>query len=128
MLAISRADRATSRGTGRYCRRWFGIAAHCVKRNRPTAFGEINLRQCILKASHMKRKPQLRLTPAVAPEIMEGAKRSVSVDRSKAPVKVRCLVCGGDTTSEASEQLCWVCRRLKISAWREVEQQTPVQE
>jgi hypothetical protein len=76
----------------------------------------------------MKRKPQIRLAPAVAPEIIEGAKRSVSVDRAKGPEKVRCVVCGGDTTAEASEQLCWVCRRLKISAWREVEQQAPAQE
>ena len=76
----------------------------------------------------MKRKPQLRVAPAVAPEIIEGAKRSVSMDRSKRAAKVRCVVCGGDTTTEASEQLCWVCRRLKISAWREVEQQAPAQE
>jgi hypothetical protein len=24
--------------------------------------------------------------------------------------------------------LCWVCRRLKISAWREIEQQVPLSE
>jgi hypothetical protein len=24
--------------------------------------------------------------------------------------------------------LCWVCRRLKISAWREIEQSMPIQE
>jgi hypothetical protein len=78
----------------------------------------------------MKRKLQPRVAPSAAPavakEIIEGAKRSLSVDRSKGPV--RCTVCGGDATSEASEQLCWVCRRLKISAWREVEQQAPAQE
>ena len=74
----------------------------------------------------MKRKLQPTLDPAVAPEIIENAKRSLSLDRSKSPA--RCVVCGGETTIEASEQLCWVCRRLKISAWREVEQQTPAQE
>ena len=74
----------------------------------------------------MKRKIPTRLEPAVAPEIVASAKRSLSLDRSKSPP--RCVVCGGDTTIEASEQLCWVCRRLKISAWREVEQQALVQE
>jgi hypothetical protein len=28
----------------------------------------------------------------------------------------------------AAEPLCWVCRRLKISAWREIDQQMPAQE
>jgi hypothetical protein len=41
---------------------------------------------------------------------------------------VRCEVCGADANPNASEQLCWVCRRLKISAWRDVEQQVPAQE
>ena len=48
------------------------------------------------------------------------------MDRSKGAA--RCVVCGGDTTIDALEQLCWVCRRLKISAWREVEQAATVQE
>ena len=74
----------------------------------------------------MKRKLPTQPEPAVAPEIVANAKRSLSLDRSKSPA--RCVVCGGDTTIEASEQLCWVCRRLKISAWREVEQQAPIQE
>jgi hypothetical protein len=74
----------------------------------------------------MKRKLPSRVEPPVAPQIIEGAKRMLATDRSKAAV--RCSVCGGDTTAEASEQLCWVCRRLKISAWREVEQQAPAQE
>ena len=40
----------------------------------------------------------------------------------------KCSVCGGETTTVGSEPLCWVCRRLKISAWREIEQQMPAQE
>jgi hypothetical protein len=40
-----------------------------------------------------------------------------------------CSVCGAETPVAASgESLCWVCRRLKISAWREIEQQMPAQE
>jgi hypothetical protein len=36
-------------------------------------------------------------------------------------------VCGAETQA-AGVDLCWVCRRLKISAWREIEQQMPTQE
>lgn len=38
------------------------------------------------------------------------------------------MVCGADTTDVTAEPLCWVCRRLKISAWRDIEQQMPAQE
>lgn len=62
----------------------------------------------------------------VSPEILEGAKRALATDRLKAPVK--CVVCGSETAPSSAEQLCWVCRRLKISAWRDVEQQMPAQE
>jgi len=79
----------------------------------------------------MKRKAQPRSEPAkpepvVPPEILEQAKRAISPDRLTKPVK--CSVCGADTTTLAPEPLCWVCRRLKISAWREIEQQMPAQE
>lgn len=40
----------------------------------------------------------------------------------------RCKVCDEPGASEESEGLCWVCRRLKISAWREVEVQMPMSE
>ncbi len=42
--------------------------------------------------------------------------------------KVACRVCGDKSASEESEGLCWVCRRLKISAWRESEMQMPLNE
>jgi hypothetical protein len=86
-------------------------------------------------------KPKLKVPPApkraqslkgaelaapVSPEILELAKRSVSVDRIKKAMK--CSVCNADTMSAGDEPLCWVCRRLKISAWREIEQQVPIQE
>jgi hypothetical protein len=74
----------------------------------------------------MKRKLQAKTEPVISPEILEGAKRSITTDRTKPAVK--CIVCAGETTSGAAEQLCWVCRRLKISAWRDVEQQMPAQE
>ncbi len=74
----------------------------------------------------MKRKQPIKPEPAVSPEILEGAKRLATERNSKAPV--RCMVCGSETASGSAEPLCWVCRRLKISAWREVEQQMPAQE
>ena len=74
----------------------------------------------------MKRKGQLKSAPVVPAEILEQAKRSVSDDRLKKPS--RCGVCGAETSIAGPEPLCWVCRRLKISAWREIEQQVPAQE
>jgi hypothetical protein len=74
----------------------------------------------------MKRKPQSKPEPVVPAEILEQAKLSISPDRLKKVTK--CAVCGAETTGVAAEPLCWVCRRLKISAWREIEQQMPAQE
>jgi hypothetical protein len=74
----------------------------------------------------MRRKAQAKAEPVVPAELLEQAKRSISTDRLKKPGK--CSVCGGETSGASAEALCWVCRRLKISAWREIEQQVPVQE
>ncbi len=74
----------------------------------------------------MRRKALPKIAPIVSPEILEQAKRSVATDRTKGAAK--CSVCGAEVGSIASDQLCWVCRRLKISAWRDVEQQMPAQE
>ena len=74
----------------------------------------------------MKRKMPLKSEPVIAPEILEQAKRSLVTDSPRKPAK--CSVCGADTSLGSGEPLCWVCRRLKISAWRDIEQQMPVQE
>jgi hypothetical protein len=74
----------------------------------------------------MRRKIQPRPEPVVPAEILEQAKRSLATDKIKKLVK--CTVCGADTTDITAEPLCWVCRRLKISAWRDIEQQIPAQE
>ena len=79
----------------------------------------------------MRRKIQPKVEPVVPAEILEQAKRSISPDRLKKPAK--CSVCGAETAvgvppGTAAETLCWVCRRLKVSAWREIEQQMPAQE
>jgi hypothetical protein len=75
----------------------------------------------------MKRKMQGKPEQVVPAGLLEQAKLSVSPDRLKKLEK--CSVCGAETTVlAAGEPLCWVCRRLKISAWREIEQQMPMQE
>jgi hypothetical protein len=66
------------------------------------------------------------LVVPVPPELLELAKRAVFADRLKKATK--CSVCSAETMSAGDEPLCWVCRRLKISAWREIEQQIPIQE
>ena len=73
--------------------------------------------------NRMKKKPLAQ--PIIAPEIMDLARRAAAGDRPK-PVK-RCVVCGNERSAQGTvpssfdEDLCWVCRRLKISAWHEAE-------
>ena len=74
----------------------------------------------------MRRKAVAKPETVIPAEILERAKRSISPDSLKKAVA--CCVCGGETSGVGEEPLCWVCRRLKISAWRETEQQLPVQE
>jgi len=74
----------------------------------------------------MRRKATGKAEPVVEPEILQQAKRDISPDRLKK--SIRCSVCGAEVTNAGNEILCWVCRRLKISAWREIEQQMPSQE
>ena len=75
----------------------------------------------------MRRRAQPRPERVVPPEILERARQAISEDRLRTTLK--CAVCGADTEAVAdSEPLCWVCRRLKISAWRDVDQQAPMQE
>ena len=74
----------------------------------------------------MRRRAQPKAEPVIPAEILEKAKQSISADKLKKTSL--CSVCGAETTAVTSEPLCWVCRRLKISAWRDVEQQMPAQE
>ena len=74
----------------------------------------------------MKRKTPPKSEPVIAPEILAEAKRSLMTDKLRKPGK--CSVCGAETSVGIGEPLCWVCRRLKISAWRDIEQQIPAQE
>ncbi|MBV9502202.1 MAG: hypothetical protein JO138_22765 [Acidobacteriaceae bacterium] len=80
----------------------------------------------------MKKKPAAE--PIISPQILEMAKKSVEAERPVTAVK-HCTVCGASCSPfnapkapEGEEDLCWVCRRLKISAWRESDQQMSAQE
>lgn len=48
--------------------------------------------------------------------------------RAKRKGNARCVVCGSEVAQFSTEELCWVCRRLKISAWREADTQNAMQE
>jgi hypothetical protein len=83
----------------------------------------------VAKSAAPKRSQKIKTGEPAVPvsaELLEHAKRSISADRLKKPA--HCAVCNAETLSAGDEPLCWVCRRLKISAWREIEQQVPVQE
>ena len=75
----------------------------------------------------MKRKIQPKEDAIVPVEILDTSRTFFVKD--KVHRTVSCTVCGSETTDEfydrdSSELLCWVCRRLKISAWRDSDQQT----
>ncbi len=76
----------------------------------------------------MKHKKPTQHESVVPREILDNAKRSMITDWAK-PVRVRkCVVCSEEVAPNSSEDLCWVCRRLKISAWRETDHQMPANE
>jgi rubrerythrin len=70
----------------------------------------------------MKRKPLSIPEPVIDQKLLEEAKRAIQGDQLKRVDK--CSVCGAACAPNSSESLCWVCRRLKISAWRDSDQQT----
>jgi hypothetical protein len=74
----------------------------------------------------MRRKPGAGSDPVIPKEILERAKRSFESDRLHRPAK--CVVCNSECAPISAENLCWVCRRLKISAWGDSEAQMPAQE
>ena len=77
----------------------------------------------------MKRKPAQPAEPVISADLLAKAKQMIAVDTLKRMAK--CTVCSSECVANSAnleEQLCWVCRRLKISAWRESDQQMPAQE
>jgi hypothetical protein len=76
-----------------------------------------------------KKEPAQKIAAeetVVADEILQQAKLSLDFER---PRKMPpCVVCAGECSPGSTEGLCWVCRRLKLSAWRDSDSQMPVQE
>jgi hypothetical protein len=61
-------------------------------------------------------------------QVLQAAQRELAARKAR-PQSI-CVVCGSEAASTPTddELLCWVCRRLKISAWRETDAQVPLQE
>jgi hypothetical protein len=74
----------------------------------------------------MRKKRLPSSDPVIPKEILDKAKRAAHPD--KPPRVNKCEICGAECAPNSVEKLCWVCRRLKISAWHETEQQLPTQE
>ena len=70
--------------------------------------------------------PVIQEPLVISQALIEEAKRAIESDRMKKPA--RCSVCGEDCAPNSNEGLCWVCRRLKLSAWRDTDAQLPAQE
>jgi hypothetical protein len=69
----------------------------------------------------MKRKTPPTTEPVIDKALLDQAKRAIATDQLHRLEK--CSVCGAACAPNATEALCWVCRRLKISAWRDSDQQ-----
>lgn len=76
----------------------------------------------------MKRKtaPSISEPVVVDQQFLEQAKLALKGDTVKSVT--RCVICQSDSAPNSTESLCWVCRRLKISAWRDSEQSVNAQE
>lgn len=75
----------------------------------------------------MAKKSERDITePIIDHELLRKAKLALQSEHPR--VASRCVICGGDAAPTSNENLCWVCRRLKISAWRDVDAQLPAQE
>ena len=74
----------------------------------------------------MKRKPGAQDSePIVDRQLLDRAKIAALGETTP---KGRCMICEAETAPISTENLCWVCRRLKISAWRDSDQQISAQE
>jgi len=77
----------------------------------------------------VKRKPPLpQEPPVISSEFLERARKAIETEMDTLKRLAKCSVCGAECAPNPTEQLCWVCRRLKISAWRDSDVQMPAQE
>ena len=61
----------------------------------------------------------------IPPGLIDEARKAYD---SAAKMPSNCTVCGDPCAPNSTEGLCWVCRRLKLSAWRDTDLQTAIQE
>lgn len=73
-----------------------------------------------------KKKNTAKDVKVIADEILESAHLAAGVAPSKR--KEKCEVCNAEVAPNSAEPLCWVCRRLKISAWRDSDLQAAAPE
>lgn len=59
--------------------------------------------------------------PSFGPQVIASPQEYVFERRPA--VQGPCKVCGTAGATERTDGLCWVCRRLKISAWRDWDSQ-----
>jgi len=76
----------------------------------------------------MKRKSPAPADEVIAREILAKAKEYLQAEASAPRPGEKCVVCGAECAPNSLEKLCWVCRRLKISAWRDSDTQLSAQE
>ena len=57
-----------------------------------------------------------------------ASKPAMKTRLKRQPARGKCVVCGDQAAQFSIEKLCWVCRRLKISAWKETEAQPQMQD
>ncbi|HYO84161.1 MAG TPA: hypothetical protein VES20_22340 [Bryobacteraceae bacterium] len=75
----------------------------------------------------MKKKQQSpEIEAGVDEELLRKAKLAVAEERVHPAEK--CVICGSEAAPNSPDVLCWVCRRLKISAWRDNDGQIAAQE
>jgi hypothetical protein len=70
----------------------------------------------------VKKKDTPEMAEIVDQKILDAATATLRTDVVKPTT--RCVICNADSAPNSTESLCWVCRRLKISAWRDSE--TPI--
>jgi len=73
----------------------------------------------------MKRKSTPATSPA--PKVTAEQPKGDSITE-KTRRATKCTVCGEEVAPNSVEGLCWVCRRLKISAWRDADPQVSASE
>lgn len=53
------------------------------------------------------------------PEPKKRGRKVGATSSAKGATRRNCVICGSEVAPFSEENLCWVCRRLKVSAWGE---------